>query len=63
MKTSLAYLAGADDRRRRCRLGLVLLHLAPVTDRELSDYWEGFHKERREDDAPAKRVNKRRVRK
>lgn len=48
MTPSLAYAAGADDRRQNHHLGLVLLALGRVSDRDLSDYWEGWHKGRRE---------------
>ena len=47
---SFAYIAGADDRRLRCHIGLFLLYLGRVTDRDLSDYWEGWHKGRREEE-------------
>ena len=42
-----ATTAGAFDARRGWNVGWFFLQLAPVSDRELSDYWYGWHQERR----------------
>jgi hypothetical protein len=39
-----AYAAGYDDGRADRRSAWWLLQLAPVSDRELSDYWEGANR-------------------
>jgi hypothetical protein len=55
----LAFEAGYHDAYfHQGRARWVLLHLGkPVSDREMSDYWEGFHKGKRDDriEAEAKR--------
>jgi hypothetical protein len=41
---SASFQAGFEDaRERHGHAGLHLLMLAPITDRELSDYWQGWH--------------------
>ena len=41
---STAYEAGFDDAvTHQAHARLVLLQLAPLTNRELSDYWHGWH--------------------
>lgn len=41
--SGIAYLTGFNDARDARHTGWFLLQLAPLSDRELSDYWHGWH--------------------
>ena len=41
---TIGFRAGYQDASVGGHFGLYMLHLAPMTDAELSDYWFGWHR-------------------
>ena len=46
---TIGFRAGYQDAAVGGHFGLYMLHLSPMTDAELSDYWFGWHRAHRDE--------------